>query len=71
MAVAYLTNGNDDGHRLGLAASAKIGFYGQTPVTQIANIAALTASTATTTSCATAINDILTALKAVGIFASA
>jgi len=71
MAVAYLTNGNDDGHGIGLAASAKLAMYGQTPVTQCANVAQLTASTETTTSCATAINSILTCLKNLGIMASA
>jgi hypothetical protein len=61
----------DDGANLGQAAASKIACYGVTPVTQCAVVAQLTASTESTTSCATAINSILTCLKNFGVMASA
>jgi hypothetical protein len=45
MAVSYLDNGNVDGVVLGQSATAKIGFYGVTPVVQVALAATPAVST--------------------------
>ena len=82
MAVAYLTNGNDDGSSVGLTSAEKISLYGVTPVTQAATVTgpATTACSlagygfATTTQAdaiVSAVNSILTTLKNIGVLASA
>lgn len=81
MAVEYFGTKNTDGSSFGQAAADLISFYGVTPVAQAATIAAAT-NTTTTTSTTTALtvdidsirtklNSVLTALKNVGIVASA
>lgn len=81
MAVEYFGNKNTDGASFGQAAADLISFYGVSPVAQAATIAAAT-NTTTTTSTTTALtvdidsirtklNSVLTALKNVGIVASA
>jgi hypothetical protein len=81
MGVEYLTNKNDDGSSFGQAAADLISFYGVSPVAQAATIAAAT-NTTTTTSTTTALttdldsvrtklNSVITALKNIGVIASA
>lgn len=81
MGVEYVGNKNDDGLSVGQATTDLISFYGVTPVAQAATIAAAT-NTTTTTSTTTALttdldsvrtklNSVITALKNIGIVASA
>jgi hypothetical protein len=64
----YLFNGNAvDGIALGIVGG-KIGFYGETPVVQAAAITTI-ATNATGTAISTAVNDIITALKNIGVTA--
>lgn len=81
MGVEYVGNKNDDGLSLGQAAAELISFYGVSPVAQAATIAAAT-NTTTTTSTTTALttdldsvrsklNSVITALKNIGVIASA
>lgn len=80
MAVRELSDGNDDGTRLGQSSTDKIGFFGATTVVQRTNITAAT-NTTTTTSTTTALttdvdnlrarlNSVITALKDLGLVAS-
>ena len=81
MGVEYVGNKNDDGLSLGQAAADLISFYGVTPVAQAATIAAATNTTTTTTttgalttdidSIRTKLNSVITALKNIGVIASA
>ena len=64
----YLFNGNaSDGVSLSIS-TGKIGFYGETPVVQAAAISTI-ADNADGTAIATAVNDIITALKNIGLTA--
>jgi len=64
----YLLNGSAaDGVLLGIAGG-EVGFYGETPVVQAAAITTISDS-ATGTAIATAVNNIITALKNIGITA--
>lgn len=77
-----LSRGSDDGACLGQSSTDKIGFYGlATPIVQPSVITAAT-NTTTTTSTTTALttdldnvrdklNEVITALKALGLVASA
>lgn len=47
MAVHYLDDGNDDGTCLGQAATSKVGFFGATPIVQVAVTAVATTNTTT------------------------
>jgi hypothetical protein len=68
VSTVYLFNGNAaDGIALGVAGG-KIGFYGETPVVQAAAITTI-ATNATGTAISTAVNDIITALKNIGVTA--
>lgn len=81
MGVEYVGNKNDDGLSLGQAAADLISFYGVTPVAQAATIAAATNTTTTTSttsalttdldSVRTKLNSVITALKNIGVIASA
>lgn len=84
MAVIELTDGNDDGTRLGQSATDKLGFYGlATPIVQPTVVATVDTTIATTgiTAEATltpileahaiAINSVITKLRALGLMASA
>ena len=66
MAVEQLTTGNDDGSNLGASATEKIGFFGATPVVQIA-MTAVTTTTATTALNETKINRVIAALATLGL----
>lgn len=79
MAVQYIGDGAPDGTCVGLSATEKVSFYGETPVVQAAAITAAT-NTTTTTSTTTALttdldairtklNSVLTALANIGIIA--
>ena len=81
MGVEYVGNKNDDGTSLGQGVADLISFYGVSPVAQAATIAAAT-NTTTTTSTTTALttdldsvrtklNSVITALKNIGVIASA
>jgi hypothetical protein len=64
----YLLNGSAaDGVLLGIAGG-EVGFYGETPVVQASAITTISDS-ATGTAIATAVNNIITALKNIGITA--
>lgn len=65
MAVHYLDSGNDDGTVLGQDTSAKIGFYGATPVDQPATVADATNSTTVITS----LNTLIDRLQELGLIA--
>ena len=81
MGVEYVGNKNVDGLSLGQAAADLISFYGVSPVAQAATIAAATNTTTTTTttgalttdidSIRTKLNSVITALKNIGVIASA
>ena len=81
MGVEYVGNKNDDGLSLGQAAADLISFYGVSPVAQAATIAAATNTTTTTSttpalttdldSVRTKLNSVITALKNIGVIASA
>lgn len=47
MAITHLSDGNPDGTMLGQAAADKVGFFGATPVVQVA-VTVNTTATATT-----------------------
>lgn len=65
MSVQYLDCGNDDGTVLGQSATAKVGFYGVTPVDQPATVADATdAATAITT-----VNAVIDRLQELGLIA--
>lgn len=66
-----VTRNQDDGALIGTAATSKIGLYGVTPVVQAATPAATVTAGSTTTVCNTAVAEIQTALKNLGIMASA
>ncbi len=66
MAVEQLTSGNDDGSNVGASATEKVGFFGATPVVQVAMTAVATA-TATTTLNELKINRVIAALAALGL----
>jgi hypothetical protein len=66
MAVEQLTSGNDDGSNVGASATEKIGFFGATPVVQVAMTAVATA-TATTTLNELKINRVIAALATLGL----
>ena len=66
--VNYLLNGNaSDGALIGIS-TGKVGFYGKTPVVQVAAITTI-ADDATGTAIATAVNAVITALKNIGLTA--
>ena len=66
MAVREISDGNDDGQRLGQSATDKVGFFGATPVDQPASVADATdAATAITQ-----INAIIDRLEELGLLAS-
>jgi len=68
VSAVYLFNGNAaDGVALGVAGG-KVGFYGETPVVQAAAITTI-ATNATGTAISVAVNDIITALKNIGVTA--
>jgi hypothetical protein len=66
MAVEQLTSGNDDGSNVGASATEKVGFFGATPVVQVAMTAVATA-TATTTLNELKINRVIAALATLGL----
>ena len=66
MAVEYLGGNGPDGMVVGLTASDKVGFFGATPVVQVAMTAVATA-TATTTLNELKINRVIAALAALGL----
>lgn len=66
MAVTYLDDGNDDGTVLGQSSTAKIGFWGKTPVAR-PSVTAVATATATTTLNETRIVRLYVALKSAGI----
>lgn len=66
MAVTYLGDNGPDGMCLGLTATEKVGFFGATPVVQVAMTAVATA-TATTTLNELKINRVIAALAALGL----
>ena len=66
MAVEYLGTNSPDGTVLGLSATEKIGFFGATPVVQVAMTAVATA-TATTTLNELKINRVIAALASLGL----
>jgi hypothetical protein len=69
MAVEYLGSGNDDGVLLGRSTTDKVGFYGlATPIVQGATVTTL-ATTPTATDIATAVNSIISRLRAVNLIA--
>jgi len=67
MAVKQLSDGNPDGTQLGQSASDLVGFYGKTPIAQVAVIST-TGSTAA--SMKTRINAITTLLRNIGLCAA-
>lgn len=68
MAVRQLSDGNDAGTVLGQGASDKIGFYGlAVPIVQPSVIAAATDAATAISKC----NEVIVALKALGLVASA
>ena len=79
MAVQYIGDNGPDGVCIGLSATEKVAFYGETPVVQASAITAAT-NTTTTTSTTTALttdldsvrtklNSVITALTNIGILA--
>lgn len=78
-----VTYGMDDGAVVGRTSTSLVGFYGATPVAQIANIATVTTTAATSTSpwgydsstqanaVVTAINSLISAMTNLGLVASA
>ena len=70
MASKQLSDGTSDGVLMGQSAADKVGFYGKTPVVQASLVTALV-TTPATTDIATAVNGVITALKNVGIIATA
>jgi len=66
MAIHEVAPGNPDGVNLGEDSSELVSLYGVTPVAQAATVAAQTAAVTTTD-----FNLVLTALKNIGIIASA
>jgi len=66
MAVEQLTSGNDDGSNVGASATEKIGFFGATPVVQVA-MTAVSTTTATTALNETKINRVIAALATLGL----
>lgn len=80
MAVKNLTDGAPDGAYVGQNASDKVGFFGTTPVAQQAVITAATNTTTTTSTttaltvdldnCRDKLNEVITALKNLGLVAT-
>jgi len=70
MAVEYLDSGNDDGTILGQSATEKVGFFGATPIVQVA-ITAVATVTATTTINEARVGRIETALVNLGLITTA
>jgi len=66
MTVEYIGDGNTDGTVLGSSATEKIGFFGATPVVQVAMTAVATA-TATTALNELKINRVIAALASLGL----
>ena len=66
MAVTELTDKNPDGSRMGQAATEKLGFFGATPVVQVA-MTAIAMATATTTLNELKINRVIAALASLGL----
>ena len=78
----YLDSTNADGTILGASTTAKVGFFGETPVVQPSAITAVATTASTSTSSAfgyttstqaeaivTAVNDIITKLQTLGLTA--
>lgn len=66
MAVEYIGAGSTDGVCLGQSATEKVGFFGATPVVQVAMTAVAT-TTATTTLNELKINRVIAALASLGL----
>ena len=66
MAVEYIGGNGPDGMCLGLSATEKVGFFGATPVVQVAMTEVGTA-TATTTLNETKINRVIAGLASLGL----
>lgn len=79
MAAQVIGDGGPDGIKIQNSASAKIGFFGETPVAQQSAITACTNTTTTTSTTGAlttdvddlrrAVNDIITALQNLGLTA--
>jgi len=67
MAVTYLGDNGPDGMCTGLTASEKVAFHGSTPVVQAS---AITLTSGSLGDANTAVNAILTALRAKGLIAT-
>lgn len=83
MAVRELSDLRVDGTRLGQSATDLVGFFGATPVDQIANVASVNTTAATSTTNAfgyttstqadaivTTLNAVIAGLEELGLFAS-
>jgi hypothetical protein len=66
MAVKYIDDGNPDGWCFGQSTTAKIGFFGKTPIVQ-ATVTQTTTATATTTALQTDITALGQALEDLGL----
>lgn len=66
MAVEYIGDGGSDGTCVGQSATEKVGFFGATPVVQVAMTAVATA-TATTALNELKINRVIAALASLGL----
>jgi hypothetical protein len=66
MAAQQLSDGNPEGVCIGQSSSDLVGFYGKTPVARPATIADATDAATAITKC----NEVIAALKAVGIIAA-
>jgi hypothetical protein len=64
--VQEVSRGNADGVRIGQSETDKVGFFGATPVVQVA-ITAVATATATTTLNETKINRLYAALRTLGL----
>lgn len=67
MAVQELTDGNDDGTRIGQSATEKLGFYGLTTPIVRPSVTWPNTGTATTALNETKVNRIMAALVALGL----
>lgn len=67
MAVRELTDGNDDGTRIGQSSTEKLGFYGLTTPIVRPSVTWPNTGTATTTLNETKVNRLKAALEALGL----
>lgn len=67
MAAKQLSDGSEDGTILGQDANDKVGFFGKAPVVRPATVAGDATDGATA---AAQVNDVIVALKALGLIAS-